>query len=228
MVSGGRNYRTQLPYSNYRLETAADALNGPLAAGSLLTPSERDFRVKYRVACTENDPDGRAILPTDTLISAWEIFRCNDATNVKENWEKKAKEFGSERVAALKAHPFTAQTSLAASYGLLQVTYVTAIDFPLRWRGDVDQVKKPSLLFDSPENHQREAGSLRIGTAKVVMDYKNLVGAVLATTREVLINNFEKTWNRYNPGEEGYGSSVAAKVPSYAPIPQAPVLGGVQ
>lgn len=174
--------------------------------------------------CAEDRTGGRALAADDTLVSAWEIFRCNDR---RMNWSKVAGRAGPSRAKALEDDPFTAQTGLASSFGILQITYVTAIQ-DMKWAGDQDGARNPSLLLDSVENHARKAGSLDVGTKKVLKDLKNAADVSGVDTFQKLLDAFVKAWNRYNVGEKGYGDSVAQKVPLYPPIARAAVLGGVQ
>jgi hypothetical protein len=221
-ISRGRNFRTAAPYEDYRLATAEDSLDAALAAGRLLSADDVDVRNAYAIACAANGTGGRAMTGNDTLVSAWEIFRCNDR---RMNWTKKAGKAGASRAQALKGDLFTAQTALASSYGILQMTYVTAID-EMKWTGDGLGAKNPWLLFDSVEVHDRQGGSLNIGTKKVVKDFKNVPGTGAINTPQDLLNTFIRAWDRYNSREAGYGNSVAGNVPSYLPVAASAVLGG--
>jgi hypothetical protein len=78
------------------------------------------------------------------------------------------------RVRALLADPaevdFTAQTTIAASYGLMQVMYTTAIR-PMGWTGlkvtpACDPTDcNPRYLFDIPANLQLGGGSIEIASS---------------------------------------------------------------
>jgi hypothetical protein len=222
-VSRSANLRTASPYGDYRLATEADSSDQALDAGALMSADDRDVRNGLTVECADNRTGGRTLTADDSLVSAWEIFRCNDR---RMNWSKVAGKAGPSRAKALEDDPFTAQTGLASSFGILQITYVTAIQ-DMKWAGDKDGARNPSLLLDSVENHARKAGSLDVGTKKVVKDLKNAADASGIDTFDKLLEDFVKAWNRYNAGEKGYGDSVAQKVPLYPPIARAAVLGGV-
>ena len=228
-ISRGPNLRTVSPYSDYRVATERDTANPALAAGTKLSPEDRDARGGLRIACDKEGKNGRDILPSDELVTAWEIFRCNDS---RMNWKREARAAGQSRADSLKSDLFTAQTSLAASYGLLQMTYVTAID-ELRWAGTDDGRRNPSLLFDTDENLLAGGGSVNLGTLKVVRAFRQLdsdlaTGVRVPTGQAEIVGVFVKAWNRYNPWQKGYGESVASRVSTFAPVTAAPVLGGQQ
>src|SRR5688572_14417563 len=94
--------------------------------------------------------------------NAYEVFRCNDTTLPgRQNWTTLAGADGSARAKQLLADPFTAQTTLAASYGLLQLMYGRAIDGG--WTAS-NGARNPSLLFDAIGGAARGEGSLVAGT----------------------------------------------------------------
>lgn len=222
-VSRGQNLRVKAPYERYRLATARDTLNDALSQGRDVTSADRDVRNGLVIGCDADGTGGHAISAADAEVSAWEIFRCNDA---RMNWKKRAGSRGAARAKALEKDLFTAQTSLAASYGLLQMTYVTAID--RKWR-TADGAHNPSLLFDTEENLKRGGGSLSVGTMMVVRSIlramaRGKVQPPLAA--EDLLELFQSGWNEYNEGEARYEADVAGFVPLYAPVATGPVLGG--
>jgi hypothetical protein len=223
-VSRGKDLRTVAPYKDYRFETIQDSLDPALPFGSLVTLEDLNVSSGLVVGCNANGSGGHALTLQDPLPTAWEIFRCNDAVM---NWTVRARAAGPVRARSLRTDPFTAQTSLASSYGLLQMTYVTAID-QMKWPGDSFGLRNPSALFDTFDNHLRDAGSLSVGTQKVLKDLKNVVDVSRIDTYQKLLDAFVRAWGRYNPGEAGYGQSVAGRVPQYHPTGASPVLGGGQ
>lgn len=228
-VSRGRNLRTLSPYRDYRLATQLDSVDGILAQGALMTSADRDVRAGLLIDCDQAGRGGRAIVPTDALVTVWEIFRCNDT---RMRWRRWAGRAGAERARAIQRDAFTAQTHLAASFGLLQMTYVTAIQ-QMNWSGAAGGAKNPSLLIDSQENWDQGAGSLIVGTAKVLADYRLVNSRVVSGMVRVgspvsFLRSFVPAWDQYNPGEGGYGSSLMLLVDRYLPEPVAPALGGGQ
>lgn len=216
-ASRGRNARVRPPFALYRLATQADASNPALAAGTSLTAADSDPRASLRIGCNQSGTNGTPI-GVGNLANpmAWEIFRCNDASP-GERWSIVAGDHAAARVAALQASPFTAQTTLAASYGLLQVMFGAAINNG--WVTDAG-LRNPSLLFDTDGAVGRGEGSLLVGS-RILRD--SVARVVRRTgysfaTREDLLLLFNDAWNRYNPGERGYGANVAGRVLAYQPI----------
>lgn len=80
----------------------------------------------------------------DLCVSAKDLMTSND-TNY-QNWTDHA-DFNPDDPGDLATIDFTAQTTIAASYGLMQLMYVTAIDGG--WQ-TTDGRRNPSLLFDNP------------------------------------------------------------------------------
>jgi hypothetical protein len=161
------NLRTVAPYSNYRLATRPDANNPGLPSGSILTTADRDVRQSLLVGCDANGANGVPIgiveLDGAHNPTALEIFRCTDIA-LGKGWARVAGVHAGNRIRRLKANPFTAQTSLAASYGLLQMTPRKAIGDRL-WPDT--QPRNPSLLFDTASNHAQGGGSLLFGTRAI-------------------------------------------------------------
>jgi hypothetical protein len=225
-VSREENFRTLPPYSAYRLATKADIRNGALSAGALLTAADVDPRNRYFIGCGTDGQGGVNIQSSDVEVSAGEIFRCNNLTHGRQNWARSRALLA--RAESLESEPFTAQTGLAASFGLLQMTYVTAID-QMKWTGDRDGRRNPSLLFDSLENHDRGAGSLDVGVAKVVADFRLRNPAALWAqfgSADRMVVAFARAWSRYNRYEEGYGGSVATRIVRYPIVPRSSIFGG--
>ncbi len=144
-VSRDGNLRRLQPFVFYRLGTEADARDPALTEGALLADADRDARASLRIGCDQHGNGGTPIgvggrSPNPT---AQEIFRCNDRTR---NWYRLTGN-NETRKTRFDADSFTAQTTLAASYGLLQVMYGRAIEE--RWSGS-SGLQNPSLLFDPP------------------------------------------------------------------------------
>lgn len=228
-ISRGRNLRTDTPFRDYRLATAADTLNQALSEGANLLADDRDARGGLYIACTDDGTGGRTVQPTDTEISAAELVRCNDSTNTRMNWIANAGVNGPARAERLRTDPFTAQTPLAASFGLLQVTYAAAI-LDVLWSGNASGRKNPSFMFDTDDHHQQDLGSVRLGSQLDVRNFNKVFRRFNAAigNQETLLALFTETWQLYNPGKAGYGQAVAARVAQHLPVPRSPVLGGAQ
>jgi hypothetical protein len=224
-ASRGRNVRTRPTYRDYRLATVADTLNQALAEGMLLLPADKNPRSSLRINC---NPDGTGGEPVGTNPTpnplAWEIFRCNDKdTPGRQNWETNAGDAGPARVRRLSESPFTAQTTIAASYGLMQVMYGLAIG--LGWSTDANE-QNPSLLFDTLGAPGRGEGSLLVGSRfvrKLLGDYMAETSATF-TSRDNLLLLLNGALRGYNPGQRGYGADVAGRVQTFVPATDGPII----
>ena len=108
------------PYSLFRLATPAERGHVALSQGTSLTSQDIDVRNIYN----------RSDLNLDGYLSAQEYV----TNNPSQNWNN-TQSYNLQ---------FTAQTSIAASYGLLQVLYTTAIA-PIGWNDQ--QGRHPSALL---------------------------------------------------------------------------------
>jgi hypothetical protein len=134
---------------------------------------------------------------------------------------------GSVLQPRLAALTFTAQPSLAASYGLMQVMYATALD--MNWQG-ANGKRNPSFLFDTPENLANGGGSLEPGskllTTKYKLKNKNAATFPLINSYSNLLQLFQKAYSAYNQGKDSYGEDVIiVRSPNHQPIPDKPLLG---
>lgn len=121
----------------------------------------------------------RNINNNDQFVSAREIFEQNDSffdlknpSVPDQNWSDNSQSQASR----VRGNPallnFTAQTPLAASYGIMQMLYTTAIR-PLGWTGikssGVCYVSpedcNPSFLFDTDENIALGGGTITLASA---------------------------------------------------------------
>jgi hypothetical protein len=132
---------------------------------------------------------------------------------------------------------FTAQTDLAASYGLLQMGYMTAIGDPINWQG-IGGRQNPSYLFDTDANLAAGGGSLGAGTnylRKVCFpdanpnvdiadpefdSYDGTAGFMMA---------YQNAFNWYNHTGTNdlrqYGSTVVStNAAQYMPVPSGPIF----
>jgi hypothetical protein len=224
-ISRGKNLRATKIFEDYRLATAKDSKNDLLSEGALISDDDRDVRNRYRIECNADGSGGRPLEANDTRIDAWEIFRCNDARR-GIHWTQRATN-GAARARQLKTDPFTGQTGLAASFGLLQMTFVTAIT-EQGWKGDAQGNRNPSLLLDTLDAHQRNAGSLEVGTFKVAKDFASAVDETGIDSFKEMLLAFGRAWKHYNAGELGYAADIVLKIPNYFAVPRVPVLGGSQ
>jgi hypothetical protein len=113
---------------------------------------------------------------------------------------------------------FTAQTSLSASFGLLQVTFKLAVQDP-----DLNWPNNPADLFDiDPDTEQLQSASLNLGTTyieKIVSkrtDFQNHFSVFKPSDLPLF---FYKAWLTYN-GAVSYPGKVAARINNYLPVAQ--------
>jgi hypothetical protein len=170
-ISVGQNLLSQLPYSRYRLATADG-----LSQGQNLLSADISPRSLYFI---KREGTLRKISDTDVFVSALEILQQNDSLlGVKDpsvpdqNWSARTS-LNTRNL--FMAQPnllnFTAQTTLSASYGVMQLLYSTAIR-PVGWTGlkvagvcysDPTDCN-PSYLFDLPDNTLRGGGTVALAS----------------------------------------------------------------
>lgn len=161
------------PYEHYRMATADGLSRGDLqldlnSGVVYTTPDDVSPRQVLSVPRGPNQSLIR-LRPVDVCpracVSAKEILLANDN---RQNWTDYAS-FDINDPADLATVDFTAQTPLAASYGLMQTMYVVAAE--LNW-STTDGRRNPSLLFDTVVNTAAGGGSLAVGTLEFYKRYR--------------------------------------------------------
>ena len=187
------------------------------------------------------DGTRRQMTEFDELISAQVIFDANDEIDppdssgcVSQNWliNLRNRRIRNELNQNPDALDFTAQTTIASSYGLLQILYSTAIA-PMQWPG-VNGARNPRFLFDTPSNVTNGGGSLVLGSGYLADKFIDLNSAALVVnpdfaSQEELEREFRRALNRYNnsPLDTGaYGIDVLnfSKI-DFLPIASGPIFG---
>jgi len=229
------NLRTVDPYKNYILKTSADylALRG-LPRGPLLKAADVAPRTKYKICCDATTGQLRTINPSDIppggdqFVDFLNILFSNDD---KANWSSNNSANYKVVMDAVFRQDwgpieFTAQTTVAGSYGLLQMTYVNAVS-KLNWQGNSDGAKNPSFLFDTPSNLKNGGGSIGIATEDLRGIYRKAykAGATipLFAAPSKLDQTFVRVWDRYN-GKPTYGPAVLGFVGLYLPTPASAIF----
>jgi hypothetical protein len=127
---------------------------------------------------------------------------------------------------------FNAQTTIASSYGLLQVMYQKAIE--VNWNdanGPLQPALNPALLMDTPDNLIQGDGSLNVGSVEVLKGYVTAstggaAGCSVAAfdpSAFSKFDDFEAAWisglKQYNCDWQNgaYGTTVVNKAKSYKP-----------
>lgn len=152
-VSLGRNRRTNPLFSPYRVATFPDSTDGALSQGTGLNEGERALRERFRVLTVDGNPvvdffspesrisgtvSIRNIVRNDPPVSMENILVHNERN---QNWmcSRENKDTQGNCIEATSAFdnylrfrqaggfPFTAQTVISSSYGLMQVLYETAV-----------------------------------------------------------------------------------------------------
>lgn len=174
-----------------------------------------------------------ALTASDHNVSARDIYKSNDAVY---HWSKFAI---SSAVTLLTSGrvAFTAQLSLAASYGLLQVTYFKAVGSG--WPGNTGSCgatdpRDPANLYDTNCNLAKGGGSLHIGA---LITEKNFAGGSVAGNTSPSVSDepnletlFSDAYQLYNKRKTGYGDGVVSNAQSFEPKPTGTILitGGQQ
>lgn len=109
--------------------------------------------------------------------------------------------------------PFTGQTVLAGSYGLMQMLYVTAVDL-LGFTDDEDVGRPPSLLF-------RPTTVLDLGTEFVTQEFRSEFSEPAQTPNFRDLDDFNQkmanSLQQYNPNMRGYGPNIIERSRSFFP-----------
>jgi len=217
-VSAGQNLRKQNPYARYRLATSDG-----LAQGSDILSEDVSRRSIYKIVVNGTT---RPIADNDALVSAKNIYDTND---YQENWSINS----PARAAMVAKKPellqFTAQTPIAASYGLLQILYDTAIK-PMSWSG-IDGARNPSYLFDTDVNIAGGGGSLSLASGYLRRIFARANPTISVTDPSFaspsdFTDAFDNAFNYYNhsstTGE--YGPLVILKAERFLPTQATPIF----
>jgi len=203
-ISGGRNWRTVVPFSLYRLATSDG-----LTRGANLTKADIDPR-EILFGIPENA----------TYVSASQLYA---AFNSTQRWyvltNRSTQKLIDKNPNVLN---FTAQTTLASSYGLLQMLYRTAV-LDMGWKGSPSGQPAPHLLFDP--NTALPLGS---DFLRRCFEIVNPGQGTTFASPFAFSESFRKAFNQYNHASiydvQNYGPSVLSKVANYLPAPQGPIF----
>jgi hypothetical protein len=204
------NFRSnRSPYSSYRFGVPnGDCLNpNGLPQGVSVIPDDITPRSIY--AFNSPTPTAEEMLSLNNARAGWSNFNPRNYQTVQT------------ALAAGDHCPinFIAQTSLAGSYGYLQIMYVTAVG-KMRWAGTTDGARNPSLLFDTPANIAKGGGSVDLAADYLrgvfwTVDKGDAQDPQFNTQKD-MEDIFLEAWVRYN-GAEAYGPLVLKKTRRYPP-----------
>ena len=213
VISRGADLRaTTDPYASKRLATANDCKDNALAAGATLIDADIAPRSIYQIC---SGGSCHALSSSDSLVSGWDIIQNNPTAR----WSVVNRAaYNTMKTAVDKGdtcnYVWTAQTSLSASYGYLQMLYLTAIG-SLHWTGIDGGANNPSYLLDTPDNLAVHGGSTEVGTT--------YIETILRRSHSADVNNpqfdsendlediFRDGWTGYNRYLSGYADLVLAK-----------------
>ena len=192
---------------------------------------QRDANTGTLITDSNGNVLTRSLQATDIYVSARDVFLYNDG---RWHWSPTAKQ-GAVNALTKGSTDFTAQLSLAASYGLLQVTYVKALG--KNWAGNTGSCGAtnpldPDNLFDTGCNLSNGGGSLGIGTRITEVNFASNGAAgdpnpavIDEPTLEIY---FSQAYQLYNAKKKGYGTAVVTNSKSYEPTPSGTIFQGAQ
>lgn len=172
------------------------------------------------------NPSDRMLLDaTQAGITASNLF----SNNPNQNWRQNNKKTGKPACENTGLR-FTAQTSIAASYGYLQVTLPTSYNQrdPSNPIGTITLAHpNPSYLFDTPANLAAGWSSLPIGTAYLTKLFvsSNSSNSPAVESYVGLLGTWKNAVMMYNGKGDAaiqYQMNVFNFVPKYDPIKNTP------
>lgn len=197
----GQDLRSRPPYRDYALATTDGLPQGRSLVQADIDPRNRYFIRRNNVR--------RHIAAGDQYVSSEEIYLENDRT---QHWTAAAKARGAQFQRNPALLNYTAQTTLAASYGWFQVLYTTAISGG--WPGVAGR-HNPSLLFDSLANLNNGGGSVRVAVLRFTdcyMDMNHNLGVGEYPTLDGFASSYMRAYACYNAGKRNpnwrYGNDV--------------------
>jgi hypothetical protein len=151
----------------------------PNPRGTRLHDDDLSPRNRYWLG-TYTDKNRRKLTGADVDITARQIWDGNNISSVKngipkgQRWDKrcKASTLAAITEAGSTILDFVAQTPTAASYGLFQMMYDTAV---YEWTGALEngeRVQAPRYMFDTDENLAIEGGTITIGNLYMARHFK--------------------------------------------------------
>jgi uncharacterized cupredoxin-like copper-binding protein len=118
-----------------------------------------------------------------------------------------------------------AQTTIASSYGLLQLLWCDVVGTGFKsWPGAGSRLN-PTFLFDTTENHKRGIGSLNLGPSYAAYKWARRNEKPVQpsyTSPDGFAHDLRDMLWAYN-GRQSYGSEVEGRVPHYTPYPSTAV-----
>jgi hypothetical protein len=207
------------PYSLYRMEISQTAGRGT----SLSPTADVDQRNIYRIADRSSPGGMRNLRNSDMFVTAAAIFQANA---VAQNWNNAKICKCAATLQKIVANPsilnFSAQTTLAASWGLMQVIHATAIA-PQQWNNGSGG--QPHLLFNRDTAISLGTDYDRRTFLKVNVSINNSSPTLSdsAALRTAYSLGFD-LYRGAQPGDDFYGSAVLSSSGQYLPSPNGPMF----
>lgn len=248
-LSNKRQGRRRIAYTDadlvpYALSPVGGPGNGTPSIGSLVIPNDRVARTTGRIHLSVREATGTirplTAAPADDEFSLLNVVNTNDQSI---NWVSDPQRDAQRRpirhlpriprttscYAYYFAHPrevnaLPAQTSLAASYGYMQVGHWVALD-DLGWVGrpdsrNIGNVINPTYLWDDAGEVEKGSTSLGLGTQFIVKRYTHLSPNIAQAPNFIdhtdFIETFLRPMARFNL-DPGYPPEAIARVPRFLP-----------
>jgi hypothetical protein len=227
IISTGQKLITTAPYNLFKLDDDIGTTLLPNVVDDL-DPRNRLY-IQSGTDPKNGKPTYRHLNDADRDVKLRDIWDANDLINSKMNWSR----VKCGNLPSIQANPsvmdFVAQTPTAASYGIFQLMYGTALD--AKWAGVLldpkdpnSGSKAPKYLFDRPEYIAIGGGTIQLGSSKDVKNYQRLMAsaAVCKTTTKyptVLASHaeFETFLSLAFQAYNCYHVDPATRVPIYGP-----------
>lgn len=249
-ISRGNDLRIQNPYAHLRLPTIGDSLDpgncnpfpdvdlgipDPHCPGldignsfsqhemDVITGSEQTYHLRTwernpqtgQLVLANNQRVPRQLAAVDRYISARDVFEASDRVFHFSTYAP------ANRISQLG---FSGEFPLAGSYGLLQMTYFTAIS-ELQWQGSnppcdgASDPLDPTGLYDTACNLLNGGGSLGLGTTKVKNAFISDNGDTPSLDGVAsFFDSLEGAYQSYNRAKTGYGEGVVSGSQHFPPM----------
>lgn len=202
----GQNQRALSKYAPYRMEY--DAAH---PRGAWLVDAED---VRPRSVFWIDAAKTAKIGDQEPLVSAYTIYAANDSW---QNWLKNLKSVSKKLLLLTPSTTLSwaADTTLASSYGLMQVLFSESFD-NYGYNG-ISGRRRPYYLFDTPPNIAGGGGSIQVGTGVYVFKYRWENDFNDAGVFSPQYDTVEKLDDDYQNGLMGYNGSFCQQTDCYGP-----------
>ncbi|HVE69993.1 MAG TPA: hypothetical protein VNI54_01395 [Thermoanaerobaculia bacterium] len=220
------------PFVRYRMGDGADLCDprntANVPAGTCNSFKDLDDispRAKYKI----KDPitgNPRAIKPEDGVVTIRQLLDGGNGFSIGSNSTSSSAAPPAPRgrrraVGFPDGTKVPAQTTIASSYGLLQLLWCDVVGTGFKqWPGTGNRLN-PTFLFDTAENHKRGSGSLNIAPSYAAYKYDRVNADPIDPTYLApgnFVSDLKEMLEAYNGGSD-YPGLVEIRVPHYTPYP---------